>query len=143
MTLAAFWAYTEFTAENGATLVAPGSHLWAHERKPEDHELVQAVMPRGSALLFTGGTLHGGGHNTTTDQFRKTVATAYSMGWLMPEMRFWPYKPLRESIDQLSPTLRDLLGFGEQHPTGVSQARISEEATFNSEAVAGGQVDEN
>ena len=46
LTLAAFWAYTDFTEENGAILVAPGSHRWPQERQPEEHELVQAVMPQ-------------------------------------------------------------------------------------------------
>ena len=84
MTLAAFWAYTEFTAENGATLVAPGSHLWAHERKPEDHELVQAVMPRGSVLLYTSSVWHGSAANRS-NAVRTGMALHYNLGWLRQE----------------------------------------------------------
>ena len=84
LTLAAFWAYTDFTEENGATLVAPGSHLWAHEREPLAHELVQAVMPRGSVLLYTSSVWHGSASNRS-DSPRTGMALHYNLGWLRQE----------------------------------------------------------
>ena len=79
MTLAAFWAYTDFTEENGATLVAPGSHRW-----PEDHELVQAVMPKGSMLLYTSSVWHGNEANQS-NAVRTGMGLHYSLGWLRQE----------------------------------------------------------
>ncbi len=35
LTLATMWAVSDFTAENGATLLVPGSHLWENGRAPE------------------------------------------------------------------------------------------------------------
>ena len=84
MTLAAFWAYTDFTKENGATLVAPGSHRWPQERQPEDHELVQAVMPQGSMLLYTSSVWHGNEANQS-DAVRTGMGLHYSLGWLRQE----------------------------------------------------------
>ena len=84
MTLAAFWAYTEFTEENGATLIAPGSHLWAHERQPEQHELIQAVMPEGSVLLYTSSVWHGSAANRSNG-VRTGMAIHYNLGWLRQE----------------------------------------------------------
>ena len=84
LTLAAFWAYTDFTEENGATQVAPGSHLWAHEREPLAHELVQAVMPRGSVLLYTSSVWHGSASNHS-DSPRTGMALHYNLGWLRQE----------------------------------------------------------
>tara|TARA_B100001142_G_scaffold296282_1_gene317899 strand:- start:6442 stop:7317 length:876 start_codon:yes stop_codon:yes gene_type:complete len=84
MTLAAFWAYTDFTKENGATLVAPGSHRWPQERQPEDHELVQAVMPQGSMLLYTSSVWHGNAANHS-DAVRTGMGLHYSLGWLRQE----------------------------------------------------------
>ena len=84
MTLAAFWAYTDFTEENGATLVAPGSHRWPQERTPEAHELVQAVMPQGSLLLYTSSVWHGSEANRT-DAVRTGMGLHYSLGWLRQE----------------------------------------------------------
>jgi ectoine hydroxylase-related dioxygenase (phytanoyl-CoA dioxygenase family) len=57
------YALTDFTAENGATVVAPGSQTWPYERMPEPHETTQAVMKRGSAVIYTGTVVHGGGAN--------------------------------------------------------------------------------
>ncbi len=84
MTLSAFWAYTDFTEENGATLVAPGSHRWSQERKPEAQELVQAVMPKGSLLLYTSSVLHGNEANRS-DSVRTGMGLHYSLGWLRQE----------------------------------------------------------
>jgi ectoine hydroxylase-related dioxygenase (phytanoyl-CoA dioxygenase family) len=63
-------ALSDFTAENGATLVIPGSHRWDDDRKPDRSEAIPAVMKAGSALMFLGSTYHGGGQNRTADQVR-------------------------------------------------------------------------
>ena len=47
----ALWALTDFTKENGATVVVPGSQDWPGERAPLAHESVVAEMSRGSVLL--------------------------------------------------------------------------------------------
>ncbi|MBO68720.1 MAG: hypothetical protein CL398_10460 [Acidiferrobacteraceae bacterium] len=84
LTLATFWAYTDFTEENGATKIAPGSHLWDHDREPSDKELVQAVMPRGSVLLYTSSLWHGSASNMSA--FPRTgLALHYNLGWLRQE----------------------------------------------------------
>lgn len=84
MTLSAFWAYTEFTEANGATLIAPGSHRWPHEREPEECELVQAVMPEGSVLLYTSSVWHGSEANRS-DGVRTGMGLHYNLGWLRQE----------------------------------------------------------
>ena len=53
LTLATMWAATDFTLENGATRIVPGSHLWDDRRQPTDSEIVQAEMTAGSCLLYT------------------------------------------------------------------------------------------
>jgi ectoine hydroxylase-related dioxygenase (phytanoyl-CoA dioxygenase family) len=69
-------AVSEFTAENGGTLVIPGSHLWDDDRKPELSEAIPAVMNAGSALIFLGSTYHAGGANSTQAEYRTAVGVA-------------------------------------------------------------------
>ena len=40
MLMPTMWALTDFTADNGATSVVPGSHRWAEERDPTVDEVV-------------------------------------------------------------------------------------------------------
>ena len=56
--VACMWAQSAFTAHNGGTRLAPGSHLWAHEREPEEHEIVSAEMPAGSVVWNDPGRVH-------------------------------------------------------------------------------------
>lgn len=84
LTLAAFWAYTDFTKDNGATLVAPGSNHWPHSRQPEEHELTQAVMSQGSLLLYTSSVWHGSEANRSAAP-RTGMGLHYNLGWLRQE----------------------------------------------------------
>ena len=47
----AMWAVDDFTAENGATHVVPGSHKWPLDRQAQPHEETQGVMKSGSVLI--------------------------------------------------------------------------------------------
>lgn len=58
-------AVTDFTAENGGTMVVPGSHLWDDDRGPRTDEAIPTQMASGSALIWLGGTFHGGGTNSS------------------------------------------------------------------------------
>jgi ectoine hydroxylase-related dioxygenase (phytanoyl-CoA dioxygenase family) len=78
-------ALEDFTADNGATCVVPGSHRWPLERQPSPDEAVAAVMPAGSAVIYIGSTIHGGGPNTTKDQRRRGMHVSYTLGWLRTE----------------------------------------------------------
>ena len=80
--LASVIALVDFTAEIGATVVAPGSHRWERERQPEPDELGYAEMPAGSAVLYLGSTIHAGGRNSTTDRWRRGMHMSFVVGWL-------------------------------------------------------------
>lgn len=77
------WALTDFTAENGATHIAPGTSAL-----PDDEaalvESAQAEMPRGSVLFYDGKVLHGGGANRSAAT-RKGVNITYAVGWVRQE----------------------------------------------------------
>ncbi len=82
--LAAVIALVDFTADNGATRVFPGSHRWEAGRYPTDEEAVVAEMPAGSAILYLGSTFHGGGAHSGS-QPRRGVHLSYTLGWLRTE----------------------------------------------------------
>jgi len=84
LTLATMWAVDDFSYENGATLVVPGSHRWDDSRQPRPDEVFSAEMPAGSVLLYSGNVIHGGGENQS-ESYRYGVALHYVLGWLRQE----------------------------------------------------------
>jgi ectoine hydroxylase-related dioxygenase (phytanoyl-CoA dioxygenase family) len=82
--LASVIALVDFTADNGATRVFPGSNLWESGRYPGGEQPEIAVMPAGSAILYLGSTFHGGGAHTGTEP-RRGVHLSYTLGWLRTE----------------------------------------------------------
>ncbi len=103
------WALTDFTVENGATQVVPGSSAWPDDRKAEAHEITQAVMKAGSVLVYTGSVFHGGGANRS-DQDRWGLNLTYALGWLRQEENQYLACP-PEIARTLSPELQDLMGY--------------------------------
>lgn len=76
-------ALTDFTETNGATRVVPGSHLWEEGREPESDEVCLAVMPKGSALIYSGNAVHSGGANLENEA-RVGLYLGYIVSWLRP-----------------------------------------------------------
>jgi ectoine hydroxylase-related dioxygenase (phytanoyl-CoA dioxygenase family) len=107
--VASMWAVSDFRADNGATLVVPGSHKWEADRNARPEEVLNAEMPAGSVLFWMGGLLHGAGANTSRD-WRYGVILTYSLGWVRQEENQYLNVP-RERLAELSPELRKLIGF--------------------------------
>ena len=79
----AMWPLCDFTADNGGTVLVPGSHRWANEIPGPDTPTITIEMPAGSLLLYRGSLWHGGGANHT-DQPRLGVVVHYAASWLRP-----------------------------------------------------------
>jgi len=77
------WALTDFTFENGATQIKPGTNSLSDEAGA-DIPVIYAEMPRGSVLFYDGKVLHGGGANTS-DGERRGVNITYAVGWVRQE----------------------------------------------------------
>lgn len=103
------WAVDDFTLENGATHVVPGSHKWDSARHPQDHEIIQAEMKSGSALIYFASLLHGGGANKS-QKSRTGIVISYCLGWLRQAENQYLAVPI--SIAQRLPErLQRLLGY--------------------------------
>ena len=113
------WAVDDFTAENGATNVVPGSHKWERaglipERQPLAHEITQGVMPAGSVLIYFGSLLHCGGANRTAKP-RTGIVVSYCQGWLRQSENQYLAVPL-ELAKTLPERLQRLLGYFVHEP---------------------------
>jgi ectoine hydroxylase-related dioxygenase (phytanoyl-CoA dioxygenase family) len=109
--LASVIALEDFDAANGATRVVPGSHRWPEGRKPEEHEIAVAEMSAGSAVLYLGSTIHGGGANTSADRRRRGMHMSYVVGWLRTEENQVLSVPA-EVVRSLPRRAQELLGWG-------------------------------
>ena len=103
------WALTDFTEENGATQVAPGSISWPDNRRCQPEEIRQATMSKGSVLVYSGSVFHGGGENRS-DAVRMGMNLTYALGWLRQEENQYLSCP-PEIAKSLDPPLQELLGY--------------------------------
>jgi ectoine hydroxylase-related dioxygenase (phytanoyl-CoA dioxygenase family) len=120
--VATMWAITDFRAENGATLLVPGSHRWTADRQPTPDEILAAEMPAGSVLFWLGGTLHGAGANVS-DEWRYGVILTYSAAWLRQEENQYLDVP-PDLAATLSPELRRMIGYTMNGALGFHDPRV-------------------
>lgn len=103
------WALSNFTAENGATVLARGSHRHDSSVPPaENFEF--STMPRGSILIYDGSVWHGAGANLTVADRRTGLILTYCAQFIRPFEQQLKLLPLDE-LRAMSPLLRQLSGF--------------------------------
>lgn len=115
------WAGTDFTLENGATRVVPGSHEWPEERVAREEEVVQAAMPKGSVLFWLSRTLHGAAVNQT-DKGRTAFFGSYVVDWLRQEENQYIAVP-QAIAEKLSPRAQQILGYRCSYACGYVKGR--------------------
>ncbi|MCU1503915.1 MAG: phytanoyl-CoA dioxygenase (PhyH) family protein [Ilumatobacteraceae bacterium] len=112
--ISAIWAIHEFTSENGATQVVPGSHRWGTEVPVEDEvEIVDVVMPAGSVVVFLGTLWHRGGANRSAGP-RLAITPQYCEPWLRPQEQM--VLSVGPAAAQYSSRIQTMLGFGIHPP---------------------------
>lgn len=103
------WAMTDFTEENGATRVIPGSQEWPADLGHSVDETVPVEMSKGSCLLYTGKVYHGGGANRS-ETVRTGLNLTYCVAWLRQEENQYLSCP-REVALGLDDELLKLMGY--------------------------------
>jgi ectoine hydroxylase-related dioxygenase (phytanoyl-CoA dioxygenase family) len=113
---ATIWAIDDFTADNGATVIIPGSHRWGdqHPGDGSGHELVPAVMSAGSVLFFVGTAWHGAGANRS-DASRMAVTAQYCEPWARQQENF-SLSISRERARLCSERIQAMLGYSMMFP---------------------------
>jgi Phytanoyl-CoA dioxygenase (PhyH) len=110
LTASVMWMLDDFTAENGATRIVPGTHTEECNADPAaTARTVPVVAPAGTAFVFEGRVWHGTGANTT-DQGRHGILAYYSVPWLRQQENS-TVSVSDDVRDSMSPTLRRLVGF--------------------------------
>lgn len=108
------WPFTDYCAENGATLIWPGSHGRSALDPHSGAAPIVASMEPGAALLFLGSTLHGAGGNRSSD-VRRGMIVSYCLGWLKPYENQWlAYPP--EVARYFPRELAALVGYRQHRP---------------------------
>jgi ectoine hydroxylase-related dioxygenase (phytanoyl-CoA dioxygenase family) len=104
------WILDDFTQDNGATVVVPGSHL--HGEGPDYTNLPKAdpvLAPAGTAMVFDGRLWHGAGENRSTQ--RRHAIFAYYCAPYMRQQENMFLSLDRAVVERASPRLKSLLGY--------------------------------
>ncbi|KUI41475.1 phytanoyl-CoA dioxygenase [Mycobacterium sp. IS-1590] len=111
---ATIWAIDDFTADNGATVLYPGSHRWGRRRPEPDDPEIPVVMPAGSCVFFVGTLWHGGGANSAGNA-RLAVTAQYCQPWLRP-MEAFTLSISRDTAREVSDDIRRMIGYSIHPP---------------------------
>ena len=106
---ASIFAIDDFTAENGATNIIPGSHIWGERMPTDDDKLIPAVMPKGSAIFYGGTFWHGGGANNSNAD-RLAITCQYCEPWLRQQENYTLGTP-KDIVREMTPELQSMLGY--------------------------------
>jgi ectoine hydroxylase-related dioxygenase (phytanoyl-CoA dioxygenase family) len=104
----------DFTLENGATRLVLGTHRSGIRTSFDDSEIAQAPMTRGSVLIWSGATYHGGAANNS-GEIRQGANFTYAVGWLRQEENQYLVVP-REIAKDLDDDLLRLIGYDRPTP---------------------------
>ncbi|MFE3103500.1 phytanoyl-CoA dioxygenase family protein [Nocardia tengchongensis] len=115
---ATIWAIDDFTADNGATDVVPGSQWWGDELPDESTPREPVVMRAGSCVFFGGTLWHGGGANRSANS-RLALTAQYCEPWLRPQEAF-TLSMTRDTVRAVSEDIRRMLGYS-IHPPFIGQ----------------------
>lgn len=108
-------ALSDFTSENGATRLIPGSNHWGNYNNRGNFDMtIPATMKAGDVLILGGSMSHGGGFNRTL-QARRALALAFQPSCFTPEEAH-PLLVPNHISEKLSTRQKKLLGFDSQYP---------------------------
>jgi ectoine hydroxylase-related dioxygenase (phytanoyl-CoA dioxygenase family) len=121
------WALDDFTADNGATHVLPGSHRSADAPSPElfDRHFVRLTCAAGSMILFDGRLYHRAGDNAT-GAWRHALTLNACRSFMKQRFDWVRFIP-GPIADALNAQARRIIGFDTRLPSSLEEFFLPEE----------------
>jgi ectoine hydroxylase-related dioxygenase (phytanoyl-CoA dioxygenase family) len=123
-------AIDAFTAENGGTVMYPGSHKWPLRRWRDLHDalargestadsrsVIHLTMPAGAICIFQGTLIHGAGANRS-DKPRLAFTNHYCEPWARTQENFFLGVP-KAAARRMSREMQALLGYELRRPGDI------------------------
>lgn len=124
--LGVIWALDDFTVNNGATLVLPGSHN--SETIPTEaffrENNIRLVCNAGDLIIFNARLWHAAGLNST-DKFRHALTMNVCRPYMKQRMDWVRFIPSKIS-DQLNSQARRIIGFDTRLPSSLEEFFLPE-----------------
>ena len=119
-----FWFLDEVTAENGGTLVLPGSHRpeIGAENLYSIEEMTPVEGPAGSALLLDARVWHATGPNITSNTQRPVIICLFGRWWER-QVDNMTLSVSDEVLATLSERIKTMLGFRETNTRGTVEGQ--------------------
>ncbi len=121
------WMLDDFTEENGATRLVPGSHKWGQlpQEAMEDPmaahpDEILLLAPAGSVAVVNTHAWHGGTANRSGGSRR--CLHAFYTRWDKPQQQYQDGMLSEQTKAGLSPELRKLLAIGDEYNAKISLA---------------------
>ncbi|RMD41318.1 hypothetical protein DV735_g3840, partial [Chaetothyriales sp. CBS 134920] len=107
-------ALDEFTAENGATRIFPGSHVWGSDWRESSAEPIAALVPEGGVVYFLSTLIHAGGANVSNTS-RKSVTVQYCNPYIRQiENQILSVDPRK--LREIDPRIVEMMGYRYMEP---------------------------
>lgn len=119
--LGIIWALDDFTIDNGATYVLPGSHNT--DIIPSEHffkkKSIRLTCKKGAIIVFNARLWHAAGVNTT-EKFRHALTINVCRCYMKQRMDWVRFIPENIS-NQLNAQARRIIGFDTRLPTNLKE----------------------
>ncbi len=128
--LGVIWALDDFTVDNGATHVLPGSHNTDLIPSNEvfEKQSIRLTCAKGAVVIFNARMWHAAGVNNT-DEYRHALTMNTCRPYMKQRMDWVRFIPTSIS-DQLNQQARRIIGFDTRIPTTLEEFFQPEEKRF-------------
>lgn len=125
--LGVIWALDDFTPDNGATYVLPGSHNTDKIPTAEQFEAnsIRLTCSKGALILFNARLWHRAGYNTT-DTFRHALTMNVCRPYMKQRMDWVRFIPVTVA-GELNPLARRIIGYDTRLPANLEEFFLPED----------------